>query len=195
MRRIVSVASVLVLVLAACSPQSESEPEIAETTTTERPLPTSAPPLPPMELTSTAFEDGEEIPVRHTCDGSDVSPELNIKYVPPGTMTLAIIVDDPDAPVGVWDHWVEFDIPYEEGLDVTWAEDSGRLGTTGVNSWNVAGYRGPCPPEGQNHRYFFTVFALDTELLIPEGVNSDELRTGMFDHILSETQLMGTYSR
>lgn len=196
MRRIPSLAAVLVLVLAACSSDDSADTTaMVETTTTERPLPTSAPPLPPMEVTATSFAEGEVIPVKYTCDGADVSPRLDIQYIPSGTMTLAVIVDDPDAPIGVWDHWVEFDIPYEEGADVTWAEDSGRLGTPGVNSWNVTGYRGPCPPEGQNHRYFFTVYAVDGELLVPEGVDSDGLRTAMEGRILAEAQLMGTYSR
>lgn len=147
-----------------------------------------------MELTSPAFADGDVIPVKYTCDGADVSPQLDVLYPPTGTATLAMIVDDPDAPVGTWDHWVEYEIAHEGG-DANWPEDAGRIGVPGINSWNVTGYGGPCPPEGQDHRYFFTVFALDSELLIPEGVDSAALREAMDGKILAEAQLMGTYSR
>lgn len=189
----------ITILISACgsddsAPTSATTTEPGTTTTTERPLPTSAPPLPPMELTSPAFADGDVIPVKYTCDGNDVSPQLDVLYPPTGTVTLAIIVDDPDAPVGTWDHWVEYDITHEGG-DASWPEDAGRIGVPGINSWNVTGYGGPCPPEGQDHRYFFTVYALDTELLIPEGVDSDGLREAMAGEILAEAQLMGTYSR
>ncbi|MEA1902080.1 MAG: YbhB/YbcL family Raf kinase inhibitor-like protein [Actinomycetota bacterium] len=199
MHRLIVIASVVALVLAACSPSDSAgttgpPPTEASTTTTERPLPTSAAPLPDMELTSPAFEAGEEIPVKYTCDGSDISPKLEVLFPPTGTVTLAIIVDDPDAPVGVWDHWVEYDIPGTDG-NVIWEEGVGRIGVPGVNSWNLAGYGGPCPPQGQNHRYFFTVFALDSELLIPEGVESAVLREAMEGKILAEAELMGTYGR
>jgi len=195
MRRITVLISALLLLTAACSAAETEESTVPPpVTTTERPLPTSAPPLPPMEVVSPAFEDGGEVPTKFTCDGADVSPELEILYPPTGTVVLAIIVDDPDAPVGVWDHWVEYDVPHEGG-DAVWDEDAGRIGVPGVNSWNVAGYGGPCPPEGQNHRYFFTVYALDSELLIPEGVDSAALREAMEGRILAESQLMGTYAR
>jgi Raf kinase inhibitor-like YbhB/YbcL family protein len=147
-----------------------------------------------MEVTSPAFGEGDPIPVRFSCDGQNISPELEIASPPIGTITLALIVDDPDAPVGTWDHWVEYDIAVGPG-DQLWPEDAGRLGVQGVNSWNLSGYGGPCPPQGENHRYFFTVFALDAEFLIPEGIDSDALRTAMEGHILGEAQLMGTYSR
>lgn len=196
MRRGLAVLGILILALAACSPTEETvETEPETTTTTERPFPTSGPPRPDMSLESSAFAEGDIIPAKFTCDGENISPELSVISPPSGTATLAIIVDDPDAPVGVWDHWVEYDIALEAGDDQTWTEGVGVLGTRGVNSWNLPGYGGPCPPEGQNHRYFFTVYALDTELLIPEGVDSGELRTAMEGHILAEAQLMGTYSR
>jgi len=147
-----------------------------------------------MEVTSPAFGEGDLIPVRFSCDGQNISPELEIVSPAIGTITLALIVDDPDAPVGIWNHWVEYDIVVESG-DQLWPEDAGRLGVQGVNSWNLSGYGGPCPPQGENHRYFFTVFALDAELLIPEGVDSDALRMAMEGHILGQAQLMGTYSR
>ncbi len=194
-RRSVAVA-VVALALAACSsPETAGTTTVAPPpTTTERPLPTTGPPRPPMEVMSPAFDEGDPIPVRFSCDGQNISPELEIASPPIGTITLAMIVDDPDAPVGIWDHWVEYDIVVEPG-DQLWPEDAGRLGVQGINSWNLSGYGGPCPPQGENHRYFFTVFALDAELLIPEGVDSDALRMAMEGHILGEAQLMGTYSR
>ena len=142
----------------------------------------------------TGIRRGDPIPAKFSCDGQDISPELQVISLPVGTVTLALIVDDPDAPVGTWDHWVEFDIEIESENQL-WPEDVVRLGVRGVNSWNLLGYGGPCPPQGENHRYFFTVFALDTELLIPEGVDSDALRLAMEGHTLGEAQLMGTYGR
>jgi Raf kinase inhibitor-like YbhB/YbcL family protein len=187
----------LALVLAACAPAETAATTTTVTTaptTTERPLPTTGPPQPPMELTSPAFNEGAPIPTKFSCDGQDISPELEITSLPIGTVTLALIVDDPDAPVETWDHWVEYDIKIESGNQI-WPEDAGRLGVQGVNSWNLPGYGGPCPPQGQDHRYFFTVFALDAELLIPDGVDSDALRLAMEGRILGEAQLMGTYGR
>jgi len=196
MRRRFAGYLMLALALAACSAADESvDTELETTTTTERPLPTSGPPRPDMTLESPAFGEGVTIPARFTCDGANVSPELNVISPPSGTATFAIIVDDPDAPVGTWDHWVEYDIPIEDGEDQVWVEGTGLLGVSGVNSWNLPGYGGPCPPEGQNHRYFFTVYALDKELLAPEGIDSGELRTAMEGHVLAEAQLIGTYSR
>ncbi len=186
--------AVLVLVLAACSAAETTISTTIPPTTNERPSSTTGPPQPPMDLTSPAFEEGDPIPAKFSCDGQDISPELQVISLPVGTVTLALIVDDPDAPVGTWDHWVEYDIEIESENQL-WPEDVGRLGVRGVNSWNLLGYGGPCPPQGENHRYFFTVFALDTELLIPEGVDSDALRLAMEGHTLDEAQLMGTYGR
>lgn len=198
MSRRLIVLGVIVLTIAACTPTEESaETTVASTTTTtttEPPVPTSGPPPPPMELTSPAFSEGETIPTRFTCDGDNVSPQLDINPVPDITQTLAIIVDDPDAPVGTWVHWVEYDIPAEPG-DQTWPENVGTLGVAGSNSWNLPGYGGPCPPQGENHRYFFKVYALDSELIIPEGIDADGLRSAMEGHIVAEAELMGTYSR
>lgn len=147
-----------------------------------------------MEVSSPAFEDGAAIPSQYTCDGEDISPRLDVTFPPSGARSLVLIVDDPDAPVGVWDHWVAFDIPIT-GDQLIWPDGIGVLGTPGSNSWHVTGYGGPCPPEGQDHRYFFTVYALEIELLLPEGVTSDALREAMEGHVLGEAQLMGTYAR
>ncbi len=109
-------------------------------------------------------------------------------------MSLVLIVDDPDAPVGVWDHWVVYDIPVT-GPDAVLEEGVAAPGVSGTNSWNLTGYGGPCPPQGETHRYFFTVYALDAMLLIPEGVDSDGVRTAMEGRVIAEAVTMGTFGR
>jgi len=143
-----------------------------------------------MRVTSVAFEDGGEIPVRHTCDGGDVSPPLAVDGVPDGTRTLALVVDDPAAPGGTWDHWVAFDIPVAAAVP----EGADGLGVAGVNSWGRAGYGGPCPPRG-THRYVFTVYAVDTVLGLAPGSTSAELRRALAGHVLARASLTGTYRR
>lgn len=143
-----------------------------------------------MELSSPAFDHEGPIPARFTCDGDDVSPALEITGMPEDTVALALIVDDPDAPRGTWDHWVAYDIAPSEAI----AEDVGPLGTAGVGTSGNTGYSGPCPPSG-THRYFFTVLALDGELGLPAGASKAELRAAAAGHVLAEAVLMGTYTR
>lgn len=143
-----------------------------------------------MRVTSAAFGPGGEIPVRHTCDGGDVSPPLAVDGLPDGTRTLALVVDDPDAPGGTWDHWVAFDIPVAASVP----EGADALGVAGVNSWGRAGYGGPCPPRG-THRYVFTVYAVDTVLGLDPGSTSAELRRALAGHVLARASLTGTYRR
>ncbi len=142
-----------------------------------------------MELTSPAFTHEGMIPDRYTCDGADVSPELGIEGVPEGTVSLVLVMDDPDAPGGTWDHWVVFDIPVTASVP----EDVGATGTGGLNSWQRTGYGGPCPPSG-THRYFFTVLALDAELDLAEGATKVEVMAAAEGHVLDEAVLMGTYA-
>ncbi len=143
-----------------------------------------------MRLTSAAFEEGGAIPPRYTCDGGDVSPPLLLSDVPAGTVTLALVMDDPDAPVGTWDHWVAFDMPVIAEL----AEGETAPGTGGENSWGRLGYGGPCPPGG-THRYFFTVYALDVALGLPEGATKAEVLDAIEGHVLAAATLMGRYGR
>jgi len=143
-----------------------------------------------MELTSPAFAHEATIPDRYTCDGSDISPPLQIDNIPTSTVSLALLVDDPDAPSGVWDHWVEFDIEPREIIP----ESARNLGTGGNNSWGRTGYGGPCPPSGI-HRYFFTVYALDTELGLAQGATKGAVLDALEGHVLAEATLMGRYSR
>ncbi|HDD55081.1 MAG TPA: YbhB/YbcL family Raf kinase inhibitor-like protein [Chloroflexi bacterium] len=143
-----------------------------------------------MTLTSPAFAQEEAIPLQFSCDGDDLSPELAWAGVPEGAASLVLIMDDPDAPVGTWDHWLLFDMPPDlEGL----AQGS-TAGTEGNNSWNRIGYGGPCPPGG-THRYFFKLYALDTTLDLPAGTAKTTLEAAMEGHILGQTELMGTYTR
>jgi Raf kinase inhibitor-like YbhB/YbcL family protein len=143
-----------------------------------------------MELFSEAFEMEGSIPVAYTCDGEGSSPPLGIAAIPPETRSLALIVDDPDAPRGTWDHWVAFDIPPTDAIP----GDVGSLGTAGSNSSGTTGYDPPCPPSG-THRYVFRIYALDTELGLAEGANKTEVLDAMEGHVLGEGTLVGMYGR
>lgn len=152
-----------------------------------------------LRLTSTAFEDGKEIPTRYTCEGEDMSPDLSWSGLPDRTRSLVLIVDDPDAPDPaaprmVWDHWLLYNLsPDAGGLRAAVVpEDLPKGALEGVNSWGRTGYGGPCPPIGR-HRYFHILYALDTrlpDLGLPE---KNRLLEAMEGHILARTELVGTY--
>jgi len=151
-----------------------------------------------LSLSSTAFKGGEIIPVKYTCEGQDVSPPLMWSELPQGTQSLALIVDDPDAPVGVFTHWVLFNIPPDSGelpeAVPTQAQlPSGAL--QGKNDFGRVGYGGPCPPPGRPHRYCFTLYALDRVLDLKAGVSKKQVLDAMQGHILAQGQLIGTYQR
>lgn len=143
-----------------------------------------------MRITSTAFEHEGDIPAQYTCDGLDISPPLSIEDLPAGTVSLVLVMDDPDAPTGTWDHWVAYDI--EPTTEIP--EDVQELGTPGTNSWDRAGYGGPCPPRG-THRYVFAVYALDTTLDWEPGADKASVLGQIHDHVLAEATLLGFYSR
>lgn len=150
-----------------------------------------------INLKSPSFEEGETIPVRFTCDGEDISPELVWESIPTECRTLAIICDDPDAPMGTWVHWIIYNIPadlggLEEGIPSDDILPSGAV--QGNNGWRRIGYGGPCPPGG-THRYFFKIYALDTTLDLGPGASKSQLTDAMEGHILAQGQLMGRYSR
>ena len=150
-----------------------------------------------MELISSTFNEGGMIPGMYTCDGADVSPPLKWGALPAGTKSLAIICDDPDAPVGTWVHWVYYDIPaVAEGLpeEVATDEHPAEGGTQGLNDFRKIGYGGPCPPGG-THRYYFKLYALDTTLNLSSGATKKQLLKEMENHIIGQTQLMGKYRR
>jgi Raf kinase inhibitor-like YbhB/YbcL family protein len=152
-------------------------------------------------LTSSAFADRREIPPEYTCDGDDISPPLAWEGSPPGTQSLALIVDDPDAPDPkapkmTWVHWVLYNLPPSSThLDPEVQGGELPLGTKeGLNDWKRLGYGGPCPPVGR-HRYFHKLYALDIELPNLGAAPKSVLEEAMAGHILAETQIVGTYQR
>ena len=150
-----------------------------------------------LQITSTAFSEGEMIPKLYTCDGTDVSPDLSWTGVPEDTKSLALICDDPDAPVGTWVHWVLFNIPAGEKGILPEAAPEAALpngAKHGTNDFGRLGYGGPCPPGG-THRYFFKLYALDTVLSLGSGATKAQVEEAMQGHILAEAQLMGKYKR
>jgi Raf kinase inhibitor-like YbhB/YbcL family protein len=152
----------------------------------------------PFKIATTAFSAGETIPKKFTCDGPDVSPQLSWKEAPAGTQSFALIMDDPDAPVGTWVHWVLYNVPasireLQEGVEKQEQLASGAL--QGRNDFHKTGYGGPCPPPGKPHRYFFKLYALDTKLNLNAGGTKPDLERAMKGHILVETELMGRYGR
>ncbi len=150
-----------------------------------------------IKVTSSAFEEGGMIPRKYTCDGADVSPPLGWTGVPEEAKTLALISDDPDAPMGTWVHWVLFNLParIQEIHEAIPAEKELTNGARqGRNDFRKIGYGGPCPPGG-THRYYFKLYALDTVLNLPAGATKAELLKAMEGHILEEGQLMGRYKR
>lgn len=150
-----------------------------------------------IKVTSRAFEEGGMIPQKYTCDGEDVSPPLAWTSVPEGTKSLALICDDPDAPMGTWVHWVLFNLPAnikELPENVPPQETLENGAKHGITDFRRIGYGGPCPPSG-THRYYFKLYALDTELDLEAGITKAELLEAMEGHILAEGRLMGKYKR
>ena len=151
-----------------------------------------------MKLSSTAFKEGDIIPIKYSCDGKDISPPLAWNDPPVGTRVFALIMDDPDAPRGVFTHWVLFNLPgnirqLEEGIPAQKQLHNGA--SQGKNDFGKIGYGGPCPHHGPAHRYFFSLCALDKELDINPGASKKEVLDAMKGHILVEVQLTGTYER
>lgn len=145
-----------------------------------------------LKITSEAFTDKGTIPAKYTCDGQDVSPPLAFDAVPAGTRSLALIVDDPDAPVGTWVHWVLWNIPPETRAVGENSVPAGAL--QGKNDWKRNSYGGPCPPSG-SHRYFFRLYALDATLELGPSTTKADLERAMAGHILARGELMGSYRR
>ncbi|HEX2769676.1 MAG TPA: YbhB/YbcL family Raf kinase inhibitor-like protein [Geobacteraceae bacterium] len=145
-----------------------------------------------LKITSPAFVTNGYIPARFTCDGTDINPPLEIARVPAEAKSLALIVDDPDAPVGMWVHWVVWNIdPSTREI----AEDTvPHEATQGKNDWKRNGYGAPCPPSGV-HRYFFKLYALDTKLNLGAGTTKRDLEKAMEGHILAKSELIGLYKR
>lgn len=146
-----------------------------------------------MLLTSPAFKNGGRIPVKFTCEGENVNPELHIQDVPAGTKSLALVMDDPDAPAGTWTHWTVWNINSETRVIKEGEVPAGAI--EGQTSFGRPGYGGPCPPPGKPHRYFFKLYALDTVLNLNAGAGVDKLQNEISGHLLAAAELMGTYQR
>jgi len=152
----------------------------------------------PLSVSSPAFEAGKPIPAENSCEGRNISPALNWSGAPPTTKSFAVIMDDPDAPAGIWVHWVYYDLPpatpgLPAGLKPVESPETG--GKQGLNSFHQVGYGGPCPPAGRAHRYFFKVFALDTSLGLDARATRADVDAAMTGHIVGRGQLMGTFQR
>jgi hypothetical protein len=149
-------------------------------------------------MTSSAFSTGETIPKKFTCDGPDVSPKLAWNDPPAKTQSFALIMDDPDAPVGTWVHWVLYDLPADakelsEGVAKKEQLPNGAL--QGRNDFGKIGYGGPCPPPGKPHRYLFKLYALDAKLNLKAGATKAEVERAMKGHILVQAEVIGRYGR
>lgn len=146
----------------------------------------------PLTLTSPAFESGGKIPPKYTCDGENVNPPLSIQNIPDGTQSLALIVDDPDAPAKIWLHWSLWNISPNT---TEFEEDNVPIGAIeGITDFGETGYGGPCPHSGE-HRYFFKLYALDAILDLKPGATKTALEEAMERHILAKTELSGRYER
>ena len=151
-----------------------------------------------LQISSAAFSAGETIPKKFTCDGPDVSPQLKWNEPPAHTQSLALIMDDPDAPAGTWVHWVLHDLPANtrelpEGIAKQEQLSSGAR--QGRNDFGKIGYGGPCPPPGKPHRYFFKLYALDAKLNLKAGATKADVERAMKSHILAQAELIGKYGR
>jgi Raf kinase inhibitor-like YbhB/YbcL family protein len=183
--------SLLALVVMACAKEQPAAGDQANLAQKDPKVSTA------FKLTSTAFKEGETIPGSYTCDGVNVSPSLEWSGVPATAKTLALICDDPDAPAGTWVHWVLYNLPAANmGLieNVPATEQLKGGGVQGTNDFRKVGYGGPCPPSG-THRYFFKLYALDSELPLKPGATKGDLVKAMEGHIVGQTQLMGRYSK
>ncbi len=187
MKRIFFLCLVLVIILSSCS-SSETPTEIAATEADTS-----------MELKSDAFVNGQSIPAKYTCTGKNTSPALTWSDPPAGTQSFALIVDDPDAPMGTWVHWVLFNIPaqarsLQEDLPVTGKNVDQNAIYFGKNSSGNTRYDGPCPPSG-THRYYIKLYAVDTTISLLPGATKEDVLREMKGHILAQGELMGTFSK
>lgn len=147
-----------------------------------------------LAIKSSAFNEGGSIPSQYTCDGEDISPPLSWQDEPKNTKSFVLIVDDPDAPVGNWVHWILFNIPeaiHELSENLSSLPNGAQFGK---NSWEKSTYGGPCPPNGE-HRYFFKLYALDTLLNLPAGATKSQIESAMRGHIIATAKLLGKYKR
>jgi Raf kinase inhibitor-like YbhB/YbcL family protein len=203
MRRIIHdglVFLLLAVTMASCAPAAITRPETIDTSPSFTPtelLATEA--TMSLALTSDAFVNGQSIPAKYACTGRNISPALAWNNPPAGTQSFALIMDDPDAPMGTWVHWILFNIPadarsLQENLPITGKNVEPNAIYIGKNSSGRTGYDGPCPPSG-THRYFFKLYALDTALNLLPGATKDQVLKEIEGHILAQAELMGTFSK
>lgn len=151
-----------------------------------------------LQIFSDAFSAGGTVPKKFTCDGPDVSPKLTWNDAPAKTQSFALIMDDPDAPVDTWVHWVLFDLPAdtkELAEGVAKQEQLSNGARQGRNDFGKIGYGGPCPPAGKPHRYFFKLYALGAKLNLKGGATKADVERAIKGHILAQAELMGRYGR
>ena len=144
-----------------------------------------------IKITSSAFHEGGSIPSKFTCDGSDTSPPMQLSGIPSEAKSLVLIADDPDAPGGLFTHWLVWNIPPQTSMI---AEGAAPKGVQGANDFGKSGYRGPCPPPG-THRYSFKIFALDRELELHTGAKRSQVDAAMKGHVIAQGELVGRYAR
>ena len=142
-----------------------------------------------IKIRSPSFKLNEEIPEKYTCDGKNINPPLEIEDIPEDTKSLAMIVDDPDAPNGTFTHWVVWNIPPTKRI-----EENSEPGIQGKNDFNIKNYKGPCPPSG-DHRYYFKLYALDKKLSIQQGAEREKIISEIQDHVIESCNTMGRYSK
>ncbi len=150
-----------------------------------------------ISISAEAFKNGEAIPAEYTCDGKDISPALSWEGIPASAKSIALIMDDPDAPMGTFVHWVIFNIPASAQKLAKGIPEDKTLGDgsrQGTNDFRSIGYGGPCPPGG-THRYYFKIYALDTMLNLPAGATKADVEKAMKGHVLAQGELMGKYGR
>jgi len=150
-----------------------------------------------LTISSSAFANGGMIPAQYTCDGANISPPLQWSGLPAAAKTLALIVDDPDAPAKTWVHWVVYDLPANTTQlteNIGQGETLASGGKQGTNDFKKIGYGGPCPPSG-THRYFFKLYAADIETPLNPGANRDELLKAIEGHVVAQGELIGKYKR
>ena len=203
MRSILYRLFVVSMLLAACVPAGIPAPTTDAIPVTSEPDTTSESPTTEatmsLTLTSDAFVNGQSIPAKYACTGRNISPALAWNDPPGGTQSFALIVDDPDAPMGTWVHWVLYNIPagarsLQEDLPVTGKNVDPEAIFVGRNSAGKIGYDGPCPPSG-THRYYFKLYALDTLISLLPGATKEQVLKEMEGHILAQGELMGTFSK
>jgi hypothetical protein len=146
-----------------------------------------------LKVVSKAFQENGNIPAKYTCEGENASPPLEVQGIPQEAKTLVLIMDDPDAPVGVWNHWIKWNIPVT-GETISFEENVEPAGISGKNSGGSFSYQGPCPPD-REHRYFFKFYALDSELNLLKGSVKKEVERVMESHIIASGELVGKYNR